>query len=186
MPCGDSVRPVLPARPASVHDCGSCSAPSSFFCALLGSVQCMVAALRCWPCAVRSDIWGLLSPCSASAPSGAVLGPVRCTIITFVQFWALCSAWCSAVVLAVICSDIWALLASCSAPSSCLCTAGAHSVHLHHICAVLGPVQCVVQCCGAGHVQYTVTSVQPHAVLQHHPMHCCELCNAPSSAFVRR
>lgn len=87
VPCGDSALAVLPARPASVHGCGSCSAASSHLCALLGSVQCVVAALRCWPCAMRSDIWGLLSPCSAAAPPDAVQ--------------ALCSAWCSDVVLAM-------------------------------------------------------------------------------------
>ena len=87
VPCGDSALAVLPARPASVHGCGSCSAASSHLCALLSSVQCVVAALRCWPCAMRSDIWGLLSPCSAAAPPDAVQ--------------ALCSAWCSDVVLAM-------------------------------------------------------------------------------------
>ena len=80
VPCGDSALAVLPARPASVHGCGSCSAASSHLCALLGSVQCVVAALRCWPCAMRSDIWGLLSPCSAAAPPDAVLGPVQCMV----------------------------------------------------------------------------------------------------------
>lgn len=103
-----------------------------------------------------------------------------CAVLGHVQY-IVAVPWCWPCAMR---SDICATLAPCSASAPPQALLGIVQCTTISVCVVLGPVQCVVRCCGAGLVQCAVTSGHSWHNAVHHLHRIWALCSAWCSTVV--